>query len=219
MFSSSTKQDAYKDYQWTITNLVSTKKWTMHTWKCLLLTGEYWIDQKMVLVVTPGAVRSHAVACIFSYITQFTFRNQDLFFIFKSCICSFCSINSINSKFFFWTENLFSYDWWMSFWTYTLQFLNIWICYLGDRHAVGRQGQVILDLKSSAFDPKEKVWTKFPPEGSKYTPPHNSSDFKWKDYCPKVFRLVINPKIKIFLSYDHIMVLYSSTYAHIFVLN
>ncbi|VAH91063.1 unnamed protein product [Triticum turgidum subsp. durum] len=86
---------------------------------------------------------------------------------------------------------------------------------LGIRHAVGRQGQVILDLKSSAFDPKEKVWTKFPPEGSKYTPPHNSSDFKWKDYCPKVFRLVINPKIKIFLSYDHIMVLYSSTYAHI----
>ncbi|KAK1602421.1 hypothetical protein QYE76_016754 [Lolium multiflorum] len=59
---------------------------------------------------------------------------------------------------------------------------------LGIRHAVGRQGQVILDLKSSAFDPKEKVWTRFPPEGSKYTPPHNSSDFKWKDYCPKVFR-------------------------------
>lgn len=53
------------------------------------------------------------------------------------------------------------------------------------RHAVGRQGQVILDLKSSAFDAKEKVWTKFPPEGSKYTPPHNSSDFRWKDYCPK----------------------------------
>ncbi|CAN6325189.1 unnamed protein product [Urochloa humidicola] len=59
---------------------------------------------------------------------------------------------------------------------------------LGIRHAVGRQGQAILDLKSSAFDPKEKVWTKFPPEGSKYTPPHNSCDFKWKDYCPKVFR-------------------------------
>ncbi|KAK8445886.1 hypothetical protein SEVIR_9G402900v4 [Setaria viridis] len=56
---------------------------------------------------------------------------------------------------------------------------------LGIRHAVGRQGQAILDLKSSAFDPKEKVWTKFPPEGSKYTPPHNSCDFKWKDYCPK----------------------------------
>ncbi|TVU47009.1 hypothetical protein EJB05_06585, partial [Eragrostis curvula] len=59
---------------------------------------------------------------------------------------------------------------------------------LGIRHAVGRQGQPILDLKSSAFDPKEKVWTKFPPEGSKHTPPHNSCDFRWKDYCPKVFR-------------------------------
>lgn len=45
-----------------------------------------------------------------------------------------------------------------------------------------------LDLKSSAFDPKEKVWTKFPPEGSKHTPPHQSSDFRWKDYCPVVFR-------------------------------
>uniref|UniRef100_A0A7N0T3D2 1-phosphatidylinositol-4-phosphate 5-kinase n=1 Tax=Kalanchoe fedtschenkoi TaxID=63787 RepID=A0A7N0T3D2_KALFE len=40
----------------------------------------------------------------------------------------------------------------------------------------------------SAFDPREKVWTKFPPEGSKHTPPHQTSEFKWKDYCPLVFR-------------------------------
>ncbi|KAL5197788.1 hypothetical protein ABZP36_001300 [Zizania latifolia] len=59
---------------------------------------------------------------------------------------------------------------------------------LGIRNAVGKQGPITLDLKSSAFDPKEKVWTKFPPEGSKYTPPHSSCDFKWKDYCPQVFR-------------------------------
>ncbi|GJN07843.1 hypothetical protein PR202_ga25711 [Eleusine coracana subsp. coracana] len=59
---------------------------------------------------------------------------------------------------------------------------------LGIRHAVGKQGPITLDLKSSAFDPKEKVWTRFPPEGSKYTPPHSSCDFKWKDYCPQVFR-------------------------------
>lgn len=45
-----------------------------------------------------------------------------------------------------------------------------------------------LDLKHSAFDPKEKIWTRFPPEGTKYTPPHQSSEFKWKDYCPLVFR-------------------------------
>ncbi|KAL4343792.1 hypothetical protein AHAS_Ahas11G0113800 [Arachis hypogaea] len=34
----------------------------------------------------------------------------------------------------------------------------------------------------------EKVWTRFPPEGSKYTPPYPSAEFKWKDYCPVVFR-------------------------------
>ncbi|KAG5249937.1 phosphatidylinositol-4-phosphate kinase family protein [Salix suchowensis] len=60
---------------------------------------------------------------------------------------------------------------------------------LGIRHSVGRPAPAIsLDLKSSAFDPKEKVWTKFPTEGSKHTPPHQSSEFKWKDYCPVVFR-------------------------------
>ncbi|KAL8154340.1 hypothetical protein V2J09_012100 [Rumex salicifolius] len=60
---------------------------------------------------------------------------------------------------------------------------------LGIRHSVGRPGPVTnFDLKASAFDPKEKVWTKFPPEGSKYTPPHSSCDFRWKDYCPLVFR-------------------------------
>nr|XP_043637152.1 phosphatidylinositol 4-phosphate 5-kinase 6-like [Erigeron canadensis] len=60
---------------------------------------------------------------------------------------------------------------------------------LGIRHSVGRPGPApSLDLKPSAFHPKEKVWTRFPPNGSKYTPPHQSIDFKWKDYCPLVFR-------------------------------
>ncbi|OMO52066.1 Phosphatidylinositol-4-phosphate 5-kinase, core [Corchorus capsularis] len=60
---------------------------------------------------------------------------------------------------------------------------------LGIRHSVGRPAPATsLDLKASAFDPKEKIWTRFPPEGSKYTPPHQSSEFKWKDYCPVVFR-------------------------------
>ncbi|KAK7393068.1 hypothetical protein VNO78_21520 [Psophocarpus tetragonolobus] len=60
---------------------------------------------------------------------------------------------------------------------------------LGIRHSVGRPApSASLDLKPSAFDAKEKVWTRFPPEGSKYTPPHPSSEFKWKDYCPVVFR-------------------------------
>ncbi|XP_038721601.1 phosphatidylinositol 4-phosphate 5-kinase 4-like isoform X1 [Tripterygium wilfordii] len=60
---------------------------------------------------------------------------------------------------------------------------------LGIRHSVGRPAPAAsLDLKASAFDPKEKVWTRFPPEGTKYTPPHQSCEFKWKDYCPLVFR-------------------------------
>ncbi|MED6193188.1 Phosphatidylinositol 4-phosphate 5-kinase 4 [Stylosanthes scabra] len=60
---------------------------------------------------------------------------------------------------------------------------------LGIRHSVARPApSASLDLKPSAFDPKEKVWTRFPPEGSKYTPPHPSAEFKWKDYCPVVFR-------------------------------
>ncbi|XP_014489750.1 phosphatidylinositol 4-phosphate 5-kinase 5-like isoform X3 [Vigna radiata var. radiata] len=60
---------------------------------------------------------------------------------------------------------------------------------LGLRHSIARPAPTAsLDLKPAAFDPKEKVWTRFPPEGSKYTPPHPSCDFKWKDYCPVVFR-------------------------------
>ncbi|CAA2962973.1 phosphatidylinositol 4-phosphate 5-kinase 6-like [Olea europaea subsp. europaea] len=60
---------------------------------------------------------------------------------------------------------------------------------LGIRHAVGRPAPATsLDLKDTAFDPKEKIWTRFPPEGSKHTPPHQSCEFKWKDYCPLVFR-------------------------------
>lgn len=60
---------------------------------------------------------------------------------------------------------------------------------LGIRHSVARPAPATsLDLKSSTFNPKEKVWTKFPPGGSKQTPPHQSCEFKWKDYCPVVFR-------------------------------
>ncbi|KAM7511840.1 hypothetical protein LguiB_010715 [Lonicera macranthoides] len=60
---------------------------------------------------------------------------------------------------------------------------------LGIRHSVGRPApSTSHDLKPTAFDTKEKIWTKFPPEGSKHTPPHQSCDFKWKDYCPLVFR-------------------------------
>ncbi|XP_047941185.1 phosphatidylinositol 4-phosphate 5-kinase 6-like isoform X2 [Salvia hispanica] len=60
---------------------------------------------------------------------------------------------------------------------------------LGIRHSVGKPAPATsLDLKATAFDSRNKVWTKFPPEGTKHTPPHQSCEFKWKDYCPLVFR-------------------------------
>ncbi|CAA7013388.1 unnamed protein product [Microthlaspi erraticum] len=58
----------------------------------------------------------------------------------------------------------------------------------GIRHSVGKHASIVRDLKQSDFDPSEKFWTRFPPEGSKTTPPHQSVDFRWKDYCPLVFR-------------------------------
>ncbi|XP_051150826.1 phosphatidylinositol 4-phosphate 5-kinase 1-like isoform X2 [Andrographis paniculata] len=59
---------------------------------------------------------------------------------------------------------------------------------LGIRHSVGRHASIRRALNPSDFDPKEKFWTRFPPEGSKCTPPHQSIEFRWKDYCPLVFR-------------------------------
>ncbi|KAK9691695.1 hypothetical protein RND81_09G212600 [Saponaria officinalis] len=59
---------------------------------------------------------------------------------------------------------------------------------LGIRHIVGKHAMKARALKTSDFEPSEKNWTRFPPEGSKHTPPHQSVDFKWKDYCPTVFR-------------------------------
>lgn len=60
---------------------------------------------------------------------------------------------------------------------------------LGIRHSVGKSAAVpIRELALTDFDPREKFWTRFPPEGSKVTPPHSSPDFRWKDYCPMVFR-------------------------------
>ncbi|KAL0326239.1 UNVERIFIED_CONTAM: Phosphatidylinositol 4-phosphate 5-kinase [Sesamum radiatum] len=59
---------------------------------------------------------------------------------------------------------------------------------LGIRYSVGKHASILRDLKLSDFDPKEKFWTRFPPEGSKITPPHQSVEFRWKDYCPVVFR-------------------------------
>ncbi|MQL91135.1 hypothetical protein Taro_023750 [Colocasia esculenta] len=61
---------------------------------------------------------------------------------------------------------------------------------LGIRYSVGKLSSSVQmrELRQSDFDPKEKFWTRFPPEGSKITPPHQSVEFRWKDYCPMVFR-------------------------------
>ncbi|KAE8683561.1 Phosphatidylinositol 4-phosphate 5-kinase 2 [Hibiscus syriacus] len=59
---------------------------------------------------------------------------------------------------------------------------------LGIRYSVGKHASILRELKPSDFDPKEKFWTRFPTEGSKLTPSHQSVEFRWKDYCPVVFR-------------------------------
>ncbi|KAL5209678.1 hypothetical protein ABZP36_005301 [Zizania latifolia] len=62
----------------------------------------------------------------------------------------------------------------------------------GCRYSVGKSSALpFKKLAASDFDPREKIWTRFPPEGSKFTPPHHSVDFRWKDYCPAVFRCPI----------------------------
>ncbi|PHT72618.1 hypothetical protein T459_23403 [Capsicum annuum] len=58
------------------------------------------------------------------------------------------------------------------------------------RHSVRRPSlDTSLNLKATFFDTKEKIWTKFPTEGSKHIPPHHSCGFKWKNYYPLGFRL------------------------------
>lgn len=60
---------------------------------------------------------------------------------------------------------------------------------LGIRYTVGKitpePRRVISDAD---FGSKARIWMNFPREGSQLTPPHQSTDFKWKDYCPVVFR-------------------------------
>ncbi|KAG6510748.1 hypothetical protein ZIOFF_028784 [Zingiber officinale] len=63
---------------------------------------------------------------------------------------------------------------------------------LGISYSVGKPDSARLSkLKMSDFDPMKKFQTRFPPEGSKNTPPHQSVEFCWTDYCPMVFRFII----------------------------
>lgn len=58
-------------------------------------------------------------------------------------------------------------------------------------------------VRASDFGPKASFWMDFPKEGSQLTPTHQSDDFKWKDYCPMVFRLVVNAHFWI-ISFFHV---------------
>lgn len=63
---------------------------------------------------------------------------------------------------------------------------------LGVRWSVGRvTPEKPRDIGASDFEkgePRAAVSAQFPRGGSSTTPPHASHDFKWKDYCPMVFR-------------------------------
>ncbi|KAG9449540.1 hypothetical protein H6P81_009505 [Aristolochia fimbriata] len=60
---------------------------------------------------------------------------------------------------------------------------------LGIRYTVGKITPIQRrEVRASDFGPKASFWMNFPKEGSQLTPPHRAEDFKWKDYCPMVFR-------------------------------
>ncbi|KAK7337128.1 hypothetical protein VNO77_17688 [Canavalia gladiata] len=60
---------------------------------------------------------------------------------------------------------------------------------LGIRYTVGKITPIqTREVRASDFGPKASFWMNFPKEGSQLTPTHQSEDFKWKDYCPMVFR-------------------------------
>ncbi|KAK6126240.1 hypothetical protein DH2020_040012 [Rehmannia glutinosa] len=60
---------------------------------------------------------------------------------------------------------------------------------LGIRYTVGKITPIHRrEVRATDFGSRASFWMTFPKEGSQLTPPHQSDDFKWKDYCPMVFR-------------------------------
>ncbi|XP_024528312.1 phosphatidylinositol 4-phosphate 5-kinase 9 [Selaginella moellendorffii] len=60
---------------------------------------------------------------------------------------------------------------------------------LGIRYTVGKiTPEPKHDIEPSNFGRKARFRMNFPRAGSQLTPSHQSVDFKWKDYCPMVFR-------------------------------
>ncbi|KAK1612890.1 hypothetical protein QYE76_036563 [Lolium multiflorum] len=60
---------------------------------------------------------------------------------------------------------------------------------LGIRYTVGKITPIPeREMRTSDYGHKANFWMNFPKNGSKLTPSHRALDFKWKDYCPMVFR-------------------------------
>ncbi|KAJ1260906.1 hypothetical protein BS78_10G268000 [Paspalum vaginatum] len=60
---------------------------------------------------------------------------------------------------------------------------------LGIRYTVGKITPIQRrEVRASDYGPKASFWMNFPKNGSRLTPSHHADDFKWKDYCPMVFR-------------------------------
>ncbi|KAL2554329.1 Phosphatidylinositol 4-phosphate 5-kinase 9 [Forsythia ovata] len=60
---------------------------------------------------------------------------------------------------------------------------------LGIRYTVGKITPIQRrEVRAADFGRRASFWMNFPKKGSQLTPPHQSEDFKWKDYCPMVFR-------------------------------
>ncbi|KAI4983270.1 hypothetical protein ZWY2020_023762 [Hordeum vulgare] len=60
---------------------------------------------------------------------------------------------------------------------------------LGIRYTVGKITPIQKrEVRASDFGPRASFWMNFPKDGSRLTPSHPAEDFKWKDYCPMVFR-------------------------------
>jgi 1-phosphatidylinositol-4-phosphate 5-kinase len=62
---------------------------------------------------------------------------------------------------------------------------------LGIRYTVGKITPIqAREMQTSDYGPRACFWMNFPKKGSWLTPAHHAVDFKWKDYCPMVFRFV-----------------------------
>lgn len=60
---------------------------------------------------------------------------------------------------------------------------------LGIRYTVGKITPIKgREVRASDFGSRASFRMNFNKDGSQLTPPHQADDFKWKDYCPMVFR-------------------------------